>query len=78
MLLSSADFFQKIIFGTLLMYKTVWIQIRTDLKVGPDLGSNSLQRLSADGKSRCIIAGKEFISQTGRFVTYDTEINMWL
>ena len=32
--------------------QTVWIQIRPDIFVGPDLGPNCLQRLSADINSR--------------------------
>ena len=32
--------------------QTVWIQIRADIFVGPDLGPNCLQRLSADNTSR--------------------------
>ena len=49
---SSTDFFQsqlfrKIISGILSECQTVWIQIRPDIYVGPDLGPNCLQRLSA-------------------------------
>ena len=44
--------FQKILSGILSECQTVWIQIRTD-SVGPDLGSDCLQRLSADNKSHC-------------------------
>ena len=54
LLLSSATLFQnypfqKILSGTLSECQTVWIQTRTD-NVGPDLGPNCLQRLSADSK----------------------------
>ena len=38
--------------GTLLECQTVCIQISADEKVGPDLGPNCLQRLSADDKNR--------------------------
>ena len=41
------NFFEKIF-----QCQTVWIQIRTDILVGPDLGPNYLQRLSADNKGR--------------------------
>ena len=45
------NFFKNILSGKLSVSK-VWIQIRTDI-VGPDLGPNCLQRLSADDKSSC-------------------------
>ena len=49
---SSSDFFKstfrKIISGIPSECQTVWIQIRT---VGPDMGKNCLQRLSADDTS---------------------------
>ena len=54
LLFSSADLFnffsRKNLSGTLFECQTVWIQIRTDVIVGPDLGPNCLQRLSADDK----------------------------
>ena len=55
-LLSSADLFQnwglkRILSGTQSECLTLWIQVRTDNSVGPDLGTNVLQRLSADDKS---------------------------
>ena len=41
----------------------VWIQIRTDrMSVGPDLGPNCFQRLSADDKIKWPLARREFIS----------------
>ena len=43
--------YKTILPGTLPECQTVWIQIMTD-SVGPDLGPNCLQRLSADDKSR--------------------------
>ena len=57
--LLSADFFLKITFfnkffqETLLECQSVWIKIRIDILLGPDLGPYCLQRLSADDKSLC-------------------------
>ena len=50
-LLSSADNFQKILSGTLSECQTVSDPDQDRLSVGPDVGSNALQRLSADDKS---------------------------
>ena len=56
-ILSSADPFKTNFFGTFYQecsseFQTVWIQIRPDFFVGPVLGPNCLQRLSANGTSR--------------------------
>ena len=53
---SSADFlkellFQKILSGTQAECQMAWIQINTDQHQHPNLGPNSLLRLSADDKS---------------------------
>ena len=32
----------------------IWIQIKADINVGPDLDSNWLQRLSADAKKETL------------------------
>ena len=54
--LSPADFFQNQLFEEknqeYLQCQTVWILIRPDIYVEPDLGPNCLQRLSADDTSR--------------------------
>ena len=47
-------FFQEY-YQSVKLFETVWIQIRTDVSVGPDLGSNCLKRLSADNKSRNLL-----------------------
>ena len=47
------NIFKKNLSGTLSECQTVWIQIRTDA-VGPDLGPNCLQRLSADDLCHCL------------------------
>ena len=52
LLLLLLNLFKTICSGTLSECQTVWIQIRTDIFVGPDLGSNCLQRLLAEDKSR--------------------------
>ena len=56
----SADFFQNKLFAKILSgikseCQTVWTQIRPDDFVGPDLGPNRLQKLSADGTGRQIL-----------------------
>ena len=55
--LSSADFkkkklFQKIISGIPSEWQTVWIHNKAQHSVGPDLGPNCLERLSADATIR--------------------------
>ena len=57
-LLLSSDFFQNRLFqhilsGTLSESPTIWNPDQDQQNVGPDLGPNCLQRLSADDKSRC-------------------------
>ena len=52
LLLSSADFFKKIISGTL-SESNGSNQDQDRCSIGPDLGPNCLQRLSADDKSCC-------------------------
>ena len=49
---SLLTFSKVIFFKKFFQCQTVWIQIRTDNSVGPALGSNCLQWLSADDKSR--------------------------
>ena len=50
--LSSADFFQSYFFQKILAGKLSECQDQDQHSVGPDLGPNGLQRLSADDKSR--------------------------
>ena len=58
LLLSTASFFSKLTFSkkylrntTVSECQTVWVQIRTDKIVGPDLGPHCLQMLSASDKN---------------------------
>ena len=57
--------FRKIISGTLSECQMVWIQIRTGRSVGPDLGPNCLQRLSAEDKSHRFKVTTKLCSSSG-------------
>ena len=47
--LPSVTFFQNLFFRNTIRVSRVWIQIGPKVQSGSDLGSNCLQRLSADG-----------------------------
>ena len=57
--LLSVDFFFQKISGTVSECQMVWIQVRTNRSVGPDLGSNCLQRLSSRRKFTKVAASIE-------------------
>ena len=45
---TSSTYFRLLLVKILPEYQTVWIKIRPDVFVGPDLGPNCLQKLSAE------------------------------
>ena len=59
--------FHKILSGTLSERKTVWIQVKTDVSVGPELGPNCSKVLSRQQKSPL----DSYLDNNGRLTNAD-------